>query len=121
MLIEDYDNFFLPTEDLEAARTFYGEVLGLSVKFDFSERGMIGFGVGVAEPAVILRDIRHFPHARPTMWFVVDDAREAARHLQEAGVKLVAEPIRIPTGWAVEFDDPFGNRLGFTDYQTGEE
>ena len=32
------------------------------------------------------------------------------------GVEFLSPPFRIRTGNAVEFDDPFGNRLGITDY-----
>ena len=29
---------------------------------------------------------------------------------------ILSEPFKIGTGNAVEFEDPFGNRLGVTDY-----
>jgi hypothetical protein len=29
---------------------------------------------------------------------------------------FLSEPFKIKTGMAVEFEDPFGNRLGITDY-----
>ena len=35
---------------------------------------------------------------------------------EEKGVKFLSAPFRIRTGNAVEFEDPFGNRLGITDY-----
>ncbi len=41
-LILDYDNFFLPVENLEKAKEFYGNLLGLETKFDFSDKGMTG-------------------------------------------------------------------------------
>ena len=31
-------------------------------------------------------------------------------------IKFLSEPFKIGTGNAVEFEDPFGNRLGVTDY-----
>jgi hypothetical protein len=34
----------------------------------------------------------------------------------EKGVKFLSEPYEINTGLAAEFEDPFGNRLGITDY-----
>jgi predicted enzyme related to lactoylglutathione lyase len=37
-------------------------------------------------------------------------------HLKAKGLKFLSEPFAIHTGMAVEFDDPFGNRLGLTDY-----
>ncbi len=36
--------------------------------------------------------------------------------LREKGVAFNSEPFAIATGTAVEFEDPFGNRLGITDY-----
>ena len=80
-----YDNLFLPVKDLEKAKDFYLKI-GLSVKFDFSDRGMFAFNVGEEEPAIILKDVEKFSEAKSIIWF------------------------------AVEFEDPFGNRLGITDY-----
>jgi len=34
-MLKNYDNFFLPADDLEKGREFYQAVLGLPVKFDF--------------------------------------------------------------------------------------
>jgi predicted enzyme related to lactoylglutathione lyase len=116
--MKDYDNFFLPAGDLEKAKAFYNGLLGFSIKFDFSEKGMMAFGVGDQEPAIILKSLRNFPDAKPTIWFVVDDVKEEQRRLEEKGIRFLSEPFKIPTGLAVEFEDPFGNRLGMTDYST---
>ena len=112
----DYDNFFLPAENLEAAKRFYSGTLGLSVKFDFSERGMIAFKVANQEPAIIIQDKSKFPDAKPSILFVVDDVQAAYKDLLTKGVKFLSEPYEIFTGLAVQFEDPFGNRLGLTDY-----
>ena len=37
--------------------------------------------------------------------------------LQGRNIRFLSEPFRIRTGWAVEFFDPSGNRLGFVDYR----
>jgi predicted enzyme related to lactoylglutathione lyase len=37
------------------------------------------------------------------------------------GVATLAEPFQIPTGWAFEIRDPWGNVLGFTDYTSKPE
>lgn len=57
-----------------------------------------------------------FPDTKPTIWFVVDNVMETCKDLKEKGVVFLRPPFRIHTGNAVEFEDPFGNRLGFTDY-----
>ncbi len=114
--MKDYDNFFLPTDNIERCKDFYQSILGLSIKFDFSDKGMVAFKVGDQEPAIILKDLKNFPSARPTIWFVVDDVMAEYNKLRERGVQFLSEPFQIPTGLATEFEDPFGNRLGITDY-----
>jgi predicted enzyme related to lactoylglutathione lyase len=101
---------------MKEAKDFYGNTLGLNLKFDFSDMAMSAFNVGSEEPAIILKDKRKFPEAKPTIWFVVDNVMETYNDLKEKGVKFLGEPFRIHTGNAAEFDDPFGNRLGITDY-----
>ncbi|MGE8299306.1 MULTISPECIES: VOC family protein [Sphingobacterium] len=112
-LLLDYDNFFLPAQDLESAKEFYGNQLGLETKFDFSDKGMIAFKIGKNEPAIILSTVQH---NKPTIWFTVDDVKTTCEYLKEKGVVFLSEPFEIMTGLAVEFNDPFGNKLGITDY-----
>ncbi len=116
-MLKDYDNLFLPVHDLEKAKEFYKEVLGLRVKFDFSNVGMIAFKVGESEPSIILKDIAKFPDARPTIWFTVENVEAEYVKYKELGIRFISEPFPIATGMAVEFEDPFGNRLGMTDYR----
>ena len=114
--MKDYDNFFLGVDDLKKAKKYYEDVLGLQLKFDFSDKGMAAFNVGDQEPAIILKDLNSFPDVKPTIWFVVDDVVDEYTSLKERGVNFLSEPFEIMTGMAVEFEDPFGNRLGITDY-----
>ncbi len=112
-----YDNFFYPAEDFEESKKFYAETLGLSVKFDFSQQGMIAFQVGDEGAAIILKDKRVFPTIKPTVWLEVDNVREEYEKLLDKGVKFLSVPFKIRTGWAVEFCDPSGNVIGLTDYR----
>jgi predicted enzyme related to lactoylglutathione lyase len=113
--MKDYDNFFLPVNSLEKAKEYY-QKLGFSIKFDFSDNGMVAFKVGSQEPAIILKDTKKFPDAKPTIWFVVDDVKLEYKNLKKKSISFLTEPFEIHTGLAVEFEDPFGNRLGITDY-----
>ena len=115
--VMNYDNFFFPAENLAESRRFYQEVLGLPVKFDFSEQGMLAFRVGDEEAAIILKDRQKFPDITPTLWITVEDVRAIYAALKDKNIAFLSEPFRIRTGWAVEFTDPAGNRLGFTDYR----
>lgn len=112
-----YDNFFLPAHDMEKSRSFYQDVLGMDLKFDFSDKGMVAYNVGEEEPALILKDISKFPGFKPTIWFEVDNVQEKFEELKRKGINFLSIPFRIGTGWAVELLDPAGNRLGFTDYR----
>lgn len=114
--MRNYDNFFFGAKNLEESREFYENILGLSLKFNFRDKGMIAFNVGDEEPAIILKDLNVFPDVKPTIWFVVDDVEVEYQRLKESGVEFLSEPFEILTGNAVEFEDPSGNRLGITDY-----
>ncbi|KXL51709.1 glyoxalase-like domain protein [Anaerotignum neopropionicum] len=115
--MNNYDNFFLPVDDLPSAKNFYENVLGLAVKFDYSLNGMIAFNVGTQEPAIILKDKKKFQDMKPTIWFVVNDVETEYKNMMAKGIHFLTKPFSIRTGMAVEFEDPFGNRLGITDYK----
>jgi len=115
--IKNYDNFFLPANDYQESVRFYSEVLGLEKKFEFAKQGMIAFKVGNEEPAIILKDKTKMPDTVPTIWMEVEDAKAMYEKLKAKDLICLSEPFRIRTGWAVEFTDPSGNRLGFTDYK----
>ena len=118
--MDGYDNFFLPVNDMARAREYYQDLLGLDVKFDFSDRGMLAYRVGQEEPALILKDISKFPDTKPTIWFVVPNVSADYERLRSRGIQFLSAPFELRTGLAVEFEDPFGNRLGITDYSRAQ-
>lgn len=111
-----YDNYFLPVDNMEEAKKYYSDILGLPVKFDFSDKGMLAYRIGDEEPAIILKDKNKFCNSKPTVWFVVQNVYDSYKEMKNKGIAFLTEPFRIGTGTAVEFEDPFGNRLGITDY-----
>lgn len=62
------------------------------------------------------KDKKYFENMKPTIWFVVENVREEYKKMKGKGISFLSEPFEIKTGFAVEFEDPFGNRLGITDY-----
>lgn len=110
------DNFFLPASNLQESRRFYACILGLSVRFDFSERGLLAFRVGNDEAAIILKDSARFPDAKSALLLQVTDVRRFFSELLAKGVTFTKRPYRINTGWAAELLDPSGNVIGITDY-----
>ncbi len=114
--MKNYDNFFLPVDNMEEAIRYYEDTLELKMKFDFSDKGMVAFNVGSEEPAIILKDKNKFKDLKPTIWFETSDVMTKYKEMKEKGIVFLSEPFEINTGYAVEFEDPFGNRLGITDY-----
>ncbi len=114
--MKNYDNFFLPVDNMEEAQRYYGDILGLHMKFNFSDKGMVAYNIGNEEPAIILKDKNKFNNLKPTIWFEVSDVIMKYEEMKEKGIIFLSEPFKINTGYAVEFEDPFGNRLGITDY-----
>ena len=117
-LINDNDNFFLPTNDLESAKDFYQYKLGLAIKFEFPEKGIIAFKVSDNEPAIILQKETE---AKPAIWLTVDSVLQAYDDLKDTDIQFLSEPFEMMTGFAVVFKDPSGNRLGFKDNTKTDE
>jgi predicted enzyme related to lactoylglutathione lyase len=120
MKVLGVDNVFLPVGDLADAVAFYEDLLGFPVAKRFDQIGMVlfrvgdetpGLGVGVTDGLQVGGQA-----AGQKVWFEVPDARAAAEELASKGVELLSPPFQIPTGWAFELHDPWGNLIGFTDY-----
>ena len=118
------DNVLLDVGDLEVAKGFYGGRLGLGVKFDFPDAGVVGFRLGDEEAGLVVRagDVAPGPpRPSPRLWLEVPDARAAGKALAASGVALLGEPRELRTGWLVEVADPWGNVIGLTDYLLAPE
>ena len=77
---------------------------------------MSAYRVGQEEPAIILKDKCRFPVQKPVTWFEVSDVKAQYRRMRADGIAFLSEPFHMRTGWTAEFEDPFGNRLGITNY-----
>jgi catechol 2,3-dioxygenase-like lactoylglutathione lyase family enzyme len=141
--IRGIDNVLFPIGDLDAAVHFYADALGLPLVFRLDGPGVALFRLGPEAPGLLVRrddvrrddvrrddvrrdDVRRDDHASapapgPRVWLEVDDARQAARALAEAGVEPLGPPFAVATGWTVEIADPWGNVVGFTDYTSMPE
>lgn len=119
MKVLGVDNVFVPVGDLAAAVAFYEGTLGFPVAKRFDELGIVLFAVGKETPGLGVGVTDEPKAGGQKVWFEVADARVAADELSSKGVELLSPPFRIPTGWAFELRDPWGNVIGFTDY-TGQ-
>jgi catechol 2,3-dioxygenase-like lactoylglutathione lyase family enzyme len=112
----DHINVCVTPEQLEAARAFYNDVLGLEPiqrpdhVFDTPGYwfliGDIELHIGV-EPAVGLT----FRHTA----FEVDDLANVRKHLEANGIAICEEPV-IEGRDRFTFLDPFGNRMELLEY-----
>ena len=132
MKVLGIDNVFLPVGDLTQAVQFYQDLLGLPVAKRFDHMKTVLFQIGDETPGlgVVEADVETVAETvvetavagtaatagQQKIWFEVADACGAADELVAAGVVLINAPMQIPTGWAVEVSDPWGNIIGLTDY-----
>jgi predicted enzyme related to lactoylglutathione lyase len=114
------DNVFLPVGDLDEAVRFYSDIIGLPVAKRFDAMQTVLFAIGQETPGLGVAVGPTGVRAGNKVWFEVPDARAAAQQLAAAGL-TAPQPFPIPTGWAFEISDPWGNVLGFTDYATMPE
>jgi len=97
--------------DLEAARTFYTEVVGLKIAAN-SPPGAVVFDTtpvpfAVRTPLVDLGDTEMLG-VGVAIWFGCDDADALHDHLVEQGSPIVFAPKDGPFGRYFAFRDPFG-------------
>ena len=104
-------------DDIEAARGFYGDTLGLTVT---EENGMLTLQLAGDRPTLIYPKDDHEPATYTILNFPVDDIDAAAKGLMERGVALeiyegapqdekgIMREYGPPIAW---FRDPAGNIL----------
>ncbi|GGX38913.1 VOC family protein [Streptomyces fructofermentans] len=120
-----FDHVLLPVGDLDEAVAFYRRA-GFALGFRLDDAGIALLKVGAETPGVLLRleealGHRTPPWGTPRVWLEVRDARATARALAAAGIEPLDAPASVSTGWTVEFADPWGNIMGFTDYSKRPE
>jgi predicted enzyme related to lactoylglutathione lyase len=98
-------------EDLDAARTFYTEVVGLKAAAK-SPPGAVVFDTkpipfAVRKPIDALKGINGLGEGI-AIWFGCDDAEALHDHLVKHGVSIVFAPKDGPFGRYFAFRDPFG-------------
>ncbi len=107
------------TDDIEAARRFYAEVLGMEVG---EENGMLSLSIGAGKQILVYPKPDHEPATYTILNFPVDDVEQAVDELARAGVQfehyddpdLTTDAKGIMRGNGPDiawFRDPAGNIL----------
>ncbi|SNS64663.1 hypothetical protein SAMN06893096_10647 [Geodermatophilus pulveris] len=106
--------------DVDAARDFYGRLLGWEYTGGEPEYGGYLNATRDGEPAAGLGPLMN-PADSPgwTTYFATDDAAATCARIREAGGTVVVEPMEVgPMGTMVIAADPQGNAFGL--WQSGE-
>ena len=114
-LVTGVDFICIPTRNYEAAKQFYGDVLGLEFGKQWGNMPAGEFETGTVTIAIMQSDafgIEFAPHKHPVA-FHVDDVEAARAAAQEKGVEFVAETMDSGVCHMAHFTDPDGNVLMF--------
>jgi predicted enzyme related to lactoylglutathione lyase len=116
MLFKGINVVSITVPDLDAARVFYRDKLGLGEPlFDIPDIGWIEFGTGAHSGNIAItlpEDGASFaPSHHTTLVLNVEDCEAAVRELRSRGIEC-GDPVPVPgmVTYAHVFD-PFGNRL----------
>jgi predicted enzyme related to lactoylglutathione lyase len=116
-VVTGMDFVSLPTPDLDAARKFYGEVLGLPCSAVWQRPGREAMGAefetGNMTIALVASEQVGIPFAPTTVPIAlrVDDAAAARAELESRGVEFAGDMIDSGVCHMNHFHDPDGNVL----------
>ncbi|MCH4091200.1 VOC family protein [Acetobacter sp.] len=105
------DFIAIQTEDLQAARAFYGDRLGLPVLQETPQTIVFDSKpapFAVRKPLVDLEAVQGKLGWGIALWFGCDDADALHEELKAAGTKIAFPPKDGPFGRYFAFRDPFG-------------
>ena len=97
-------------DDFNAAKKFYGEVLGLRKTFEME--GWCEFSHAEGAASIGLNQLREGDERGATVVLRVDDLDQVQKELAAKGVKFEGEIHEVPGAVRIAtFRDPSGNRL----------
>lgn len=106
----------LSTPDLARALSFYRDLLGATVTYQFpadGEPGYVGLALGGSHLGITQQtEPGEAANDRITLWVYANNCDAAFERLLEAGVQVVHEPMDQPWGERMAtIVDPDGNRV----------
>ena len=110
-----------PVTDLDRAKEFYGNTLGLKKTYEM--QGWAEFGSSENGPSVGLSLVKEPPPASggATVVFRVPDLEVARKNLEKHGVGFEGEVMEVPGVVRIgTFRDPFQNRVQFAQMLMGK-
>jgi catechol 2,3-dioxygenase-like lactoylglutathione lyase family enzyme len=112
-LIMGTDFITVSTRDFDAARAFYGDVLGLPLSKQWGKMPAAEFETGNLTIAVMQSDAFgiEFRANNHPIELRVDDFEAARRELESRGIEFKGETLDSGVCWQAFFEDPDGNAL----------
>jgi catechol 2,3-dioxygenase-like lactoylglutathione lyase family enzyme len=112
-LITGTDFITVSTRDFDAARAFYGDVLGLPLSKQWGKMPAAEFETGNLTIAVMQSDAFgiEFRANNHPIELRVDDFEAARRELESRGIEFKGETLDSGVCWQAFFEDPDGNAL----------
>jgi predicted enzyme related to lactoylglutathione lyase len=113
MIVERTDFISVPVTDMERAKRFYGETLGIPFATDDSSFPEFQLGENVSLYLIKMENIEQQftgPHTAHIA-LRVPDVAEARRELEEQGVEFESETFDTGVCHMAIFKDPDGNAL----------
>lgn len=111
------DYLYVPARDINAAITYYTEILGGELLWKIHE-----FNAWVAcvrlsksQPLLLLAD--HLEGNSPILIYQVENLKKSIAALQARGWVAESGPFEIPNGPCFRFHDPMGTRLAIYENQ----
>ena len=102
----------IPVTDINRARAFYEDVLGLKVSDEMMGGKWIEYAVGDDTLAIANVGEQWVPSDQGTgAAFEVEDFDEAIKRLKDRHVRFAAEPFETPCCYMAVVQDPDGNKL----------
>lgn len=103
---------FYPVTDIQRARAFYEEALGLTVSDNYEDQWIeFEVGGGVLALSSMVPNVRPAADAGGSVAFEVDDVDALVAKLRERGVPVLVEPFSTPVCRMCVVQDPEGNAL----------
>jgi predicted enzyme related to lactoylglutathione lyase len=104
-------------DDLEAARDFYRDRLGLIELWQDDSQSSIGMRFVESDAEILLHTMDLPVHVEVT--YLIDNVEHTVKELKAHGTKVVREPFHITIGKCAAFEDPSGNVVSILDMTRG--
>lgn len=115
MQVRGIDFIGIAVSDIEAAKGFYGDLLGLPCTGGFGDNwveydaGNVSLALIKGEAEAIAKRVEAGPYAAIGVAVAVPDVAKAIEELRQKGVEIVTEATEFPPCFTAMVRDPSGN------------